>query len=103
MSADSPGLIAAVVALVVLAAVLTTIEAALSSFSRARAARARPRAAPRAPSALLRLLDDAAHHLNALLVLRLLAETSAVVLSTAMVLDLLGPDAVDARSSQRSG
>jgi len=41
---------------------------------------------------LLRMLDDAAHHLNALLVLRLLTETSAVVLATAMVLDLLGPD-----------
>ncbi len=91
MSGDSPGLIAAVVVLVVLAAALTTIEAALSSFSRARAVELaqeqRPGAIP-----LLRLLDDPAHYLNALLVLRLLAETSAVVLSTAMVLDLLGPE-----------
>jgi magnesium and cobalt exporter, CNNM family len=91
MSADSPGLVAAVVALVVLAAVLTTIEAALSSFSRARAVELAQEQRPGAV-ALLRLLDDAAHHLNALLVLRLLAETSAVVLSTAMVLDLLGPE-----------
>ena len=91
MSGDSPGLIAAVVVLVVLAAALTTIEAALSSFSRARAVELaqeqRPGAVP-----LLRLLDDPAHYLNALLVLRLLAETSAVVLTTAMVLDLLGPE-----------
>ena len=90
MSADSPGLVAVVVALVVLAAVLTTIEAALSSFSRARAVELAQEQRPGAVS-LLRLLDDPAHHLNALLVLRLLAETSAVVLSTAMVLDLLGP------------
>ena len=73
MSGDSPGLVAAVVALVVLAAALTTIEAALSSFSRARAVELaheqRPGAVP-----LLRLLDDPAHFLNALLVLRLLAE-----------------------------
>ena len=88
---------------VVLAAALTTIEAALSAFSRARAVELAQRAAPGRRSALLRLLDDAAHHLNALLVLRLLAETSAVVLTTAMVLDVLGPDAVDARSSRRSG
>ena len=91
MNADSPGLIAAVVALVVLAAVLTTIEAALSSFSRARAVELAQEQRPGA-IALLRLLDDAAHHLNALLVVRLLAETSAVVLSTAMVLDVLGPE-----------
>ena len=101
MSADSPGLIAAVVALVVLAAVLTTIEAALSSFSRARAVELAQEQRPGA-IALLRLLDDAAHHLNALLVLRLLAETSAVVLSTAMVLDVLGPSS-GRRSSRRSG
>ena len=80
MSGDSPGLILPSSALVVLAAVLTTVEAALSSFSRARAVELAHEQRPGA-IALLRLLDDAAHHLNALLVLRLLTETSAVVLS----------------------
>ena len=91
MSGHSPGLILLVVALVVLAATLTTVEAALSSFSRARALELAHEQRPGAIR-LLRLLDDAAHNLNAVLVVRLLAETSAVVLATAMVLDLLGPD-----------
>jgi len=91
MSGHSPGLILLVVALVVLAAGLTTVEAALSSFSRARALELAHEQRPGAVR-LLRLLDDAAHHLNAVLVVRLLAETSAVVLATAMVLDALGPD-----------
>jgi magnesium and cobalt exporter, CNNM family len=90
MSGHSPGLILLVVALVVLAAGLTTVEAALSSFSRARALELAHEQRPGAVR-LLRLLDDAAHNLNAVLVVRLLAETSAVVLSTAMVLDALGP------------
>jgi CBS domain containing-hemolysin-like protein len=91
MSGDSPGLVVLVVALVVLAAALTTVEAALSAFSRARALELAHEQRPGAVR-LLQLLDDAAHHLNALLVLRLMTETSAVVLATAMVLDLLGPD-----------
>ncbi len=91
MSGDSPGLIVLVVALVALAAALTTVEAALSAFSRARALELAHEQRPGALR-LLRLLDDAAHHLNALLVLRLLTETSSVVLATAMVLDVLGPD-----------
>ena len=91
MSGDSPGLLLLVVALVVLAAALTTMEAALSAFSRARALELAHQQRPGA-AALLRLLEDPAPRLNALLVLRLLSETSAVVLGTAMVLDLLGPD-----------
>jgi CBS domain containing-hemolysin-like protein len=91
MSGDSPGLIVLVVGLVGLAAALTTMEAALSAFSRARALELAHEQRPGAIR-LLRLLDDAAHHLNALLVVRLLTETSAVVLGTAMVLDLFGPD-----------
>ena len=83
-------LILLVVALVVLAAGLTSVEAALSSFSRARALELAQEQRPGAIG-LLRLLDDAAHHLNALLVLRLMTETSSVVLGTAIVLDLLGP------------
>jgi CBS domain containing-hemolysin-like protein len=91
MSGDSPGLILLAVGLIVFAAVLTSVEAALSAFSRARALELVHEQRPGAIR-LLRLLDDAAHHLNALLVLRLVTETSAVVLATAMVLDLLGPD-----------
>jgi CBS domain containing-hemolysin-like protein len=91
MSGHSPGLILLVIALVVLAATLTSMEAALSSFSRARALELAHEQRPGAIR-LLRLLDNSAHHLNALLVVRLLTETSAVVLGTAMVLDLLGPD-----------
>src|SRR6476620_10115634 len=89
MSGDSPGLLLLVVALVVLAAVLTTVEAALSSFSRARALELAHEQRPGAVR-LLRVLDDAAHNLNAVLVLRLLTETSAVVLATAMVFDVVG-------------
>jgi CBS domain containing-hemolysin-like protein len=91
MSGHSPGLILLVIALVVLASTLTSMEAALSSFSRARALELAHEQRPGAIR-LLRLLDNSAHHLNALLVVRLLTETSAVVLGTAMVLDLLGPD-----------
>jgi CBS domain containing-hemolysin-like protein len=89
MSGHSPGLVVLVVALVVLASALTTIEAALSAFSRARAMELVHEQRPGA-ARLLRFLDDPAHHLNALLVARLLAETSSVVLVTSMVLDLLG-------------
>jgi CBS domain containing-hemolysin-like protein len=91
MSGDSPGLILAVVVLVALAAALTTIEAALSSFSRARAQELAHEDRPGAQR-LVRLLDDPAPRLNALLALRLFTETSSVVLATAIVLDLLGPD-----------
>ena len=91
MSADSPGLIVAVVALVAVAATLTTAEAALASFSRARAVELVNEERGGAVR-LLRLLDDPAHNLNAVLVVRLLAETSAVVIATGMVLDALGPD-----------
>jgi CBS domain containing-hemolysin-like protein len=91
MSGESPSLILAVVALVALASALTSVEAALSSFSRARALELAHEQRPGA-TALLRLLDDPAPRLNALLVLRLLTETAAVVLGTAVMLDLLGPD-----------
>lgn len=78
--------------LVVVAAVLTSAEAAISTFSRARAAElARERRTGSA--ALLRILDDPARVLNTALFLRLLAETSAIVLASAMVFRLSGSDA----------
>ena len=89
MSGHSPGLLLVVVLLVVLAAAVTLVEAALSSFSRARALELAHENRPGA-AGLLRLLDDAARHLNAVLFVRLLTETSAVVLATVMLLDLLG-------------
>jgi CBS domain containing-hemolysin-like protein len=89
MSGHSPGLLLVVVLLVVLAAAVTLVEAALASFSRARALELAHENRPGA-AGLLRLLDDAARHLNAVLFVRLLTETSAVVLATVMLLDLLG-------------
>lgn len=89
MSGHSPGLLLVVVLLVVLAAAVTLVEAALSSFSRARALELAHENRPGA-AGLLRLLDDAARHLNAVLFVRLLTETSAVVLATVILLDLLG-------------
>jgi CBS domain containing-hemolysin-like protein len=91
MSGDSPSVIVAVVGLAVLAAALTSVEAALTGFSRARAVELAHEGRSGARN-LIRLLDDPAPRLNALLVLRLLTETSAVVLATAVMLDLLGPD-----------
>ncbi len=89
MDGHGPALILTVVALVALAAVLASTEAATTSFSRARALELaqeqRPGAVP-----LLRVLDDPARHLNALLFLRLLSETTAVVLATTVAMSLLG-------------
>ena len=90
MNPDSPGLLVVVAVLVVAASALTSTEAALSSFSRARAVELAHEGRPGA-ARLVRHLDDPARPLNALLLLRLLAETSAVVLATAWVLDVLGP------------
>jgi CBS domain containing-hemolysin-like protein len=91
MSGDSPGFVIAVIGLVVLAGALTSVEAALSAFSRARALELAQEQRPGA-GALLRLLGDPAPRLNALLVVRLLTETAAVVLGTIMFLDIFGPD-----------
>ena len=90
MSGHSPGLILLVVALVVLAAVLTTVEAALSSFSRARALELAHEQRPGAVR-LLRCSTTLPTTSTPCSCVRLLAETSAVVLATAMVLDVLGP------------
>ena len=91
MNGDSPGLVLAVIGLVVLAASLTAVEAALAAFSRARAVELAHDHRPGAVK-LLVLLEDPPRYLNAILFLRLLVETSAVVLGTAAVFDLLGPD-----------
>jgi CBS domain containing-hemolysin-like protein len=89
MRADSPGLILAVIGLVVLAALLSSAEAALASFSRVRAEELAHdnRAGSRK---LLALLEDRPRYLNTALFLRLFCETSAVVLVTLMVAAGLG-------------
>ena len=78
------GLVLAAV-LVVLAGVFSAADAALSSFSRARAEELADegRAGSRR---LVTLLDDPARYLNTALLLRLLCETSAVVLVTLEIL-----------------
>ena len=91
MSGHSPGPYVAVVVLVLVAAVLTAVEAALSTFSRAHALELEHEQRPGA-GRLVRLLDDAPPHLNVVLLLRILAETAAVVLATVLVLGLLGRD-----------
>ncbi len=83
MTGNSPGLVLMVIGLVLTAAALTTVEAALSAFSRARAVELTQERRPGAAK-LLRLLDDSPRYLNAILFVRLLAETSAVALTTVM-------------------
>ncbi len=85
----SPGLWLGIVGLVVLAAALTSVEAALASFSRARAEELLEEGRGGARR-LIQLLEDPPRYLNALLFLRLLAETSSVVLATTLILDALG-------------
>jgi CBS domain containing-hemolysin-like protein len=76
-------------ALVVLAGVFSAADAALASYSRARAEElvAEGRAGARR---LVTMLDDRARYLNTALLLRLLCETSAVVVVTLEVLRWYG-------------
>jgi len=89
MRADSPGLLLAVIGLVLVAGLLSASEAALSGFSRVRAdgLAAEGKAGARR---VLTILEDPPRYLNTTLFLRLLAEISAVVLATLMVQELVG-------------
>jgi CBS domain containing-hemolysin-like protein len=78
--AGPAGLLAAAV-LVVLAGVFSAADGALASYSRARAEELVGEGRPGA-TRLAALLDDRAPYLNTALLLRLLCETSAVVLVT---------------------
>lgn len=89
MRADSPGLYLTVIGLVLLAGMLSAAEAALSGFSRARAEGLAQEGRSGA-RAVLRILEDPPRYLNTTLFLRLLAETSAVVLATLMVEHVVG-------------
>ncbi len=84
MRADSPGLLLTVVGLVLVAGLLSAAEAALGGFSRARAEELDEDRGPGARR-VLRILEDPPRYLNTALFLRLLAETSAVVLATLMI------------------
>ena len=89
MRADSPGLYLTVIGLVLLAGMLSAAEAALSGFSRARAEGLAQEGRSGA-RAVLRILEDPPRYLNTTLFLRLLAETTAVVLATLMVEHVVG-------------
>ena len=89
MRADSPGLLLTVIGLVLVAGLLSAAEAALAGFSRARAEELDDERRPGARR-VLRILDDPPRYLNTALFLRLLAETSSVVLATLMIQDALG-------------
>jgi CBS domain containing-hemolysin-like protein len=89
MRADSPGLLLTVVGLVLVAGLLSAAEAALGGFSRARAEELEDERRPGARR-VLTILEDPPRYLNTALFLRLLAETSAIVLATLMIQDALG-------------
>jgi CBS domain containing-hemolysin-like protein len=89
VNAHSPGLLLTVIGLVLVAGLLSAAEAALAGFSRARAEELEDERRPGAVR-VLKILDDAPRYLNTALFLRLLAETSSVVLATLMIQDALG-------------
>ncbi|HEX2894039.1 MAG TPA: hemolysin family protein [Marmoricola sp.] len=89
MRADSPGLLLAVIGLVLVAGVLSASEAALGGFSRARAEELEDEGRPGA-GRVLKILDDPPRYLNAALFLRLLAETGSIVLATLLIQRALG-------------
>jgi CBS domain containing-hemolysin-like protein len=89
MRADSPGLLLIVIGLVLVAGLLSASEAALGGFSRARAEELEDEGRSGARR-VLRILEDAPRYLNTALFLRLLSETSAVVLATLMIQHVLG-------------
>jgi len=84
MTVTSPGLLLAVLALLVVAGLLTSSEAALSAFSRARAEELREDGRAGAVR-LVALLEDPAPSLSTALFLRTLAEVAAIVLATLMI------------------
>ncbi len=80
--------IALVVVLVVAASLLTGAEAALSSFSRARAEELLGEQRAGAKS-LVAVLEDPTRVVNTTILLRLIAEISAIVIATMLVFDRL--------------
>ncbi|MET0767023.1 MAG: DUF21 domain-containing protein, partial [Aeromicrobium sp.] len=72
--------------LVVLAGLLVAVEAAISTFSKARADEL-TEAGVGGAKRLVRILEDPAPYLNSVLLLRIVAETTGIVLVAAIVAD----------------
>ncbi|CAN5159593.1 MAG: HlyC/CorC family transporter [Nocardioidaceae bacterium] len=82
-------MLAAAVVLSLIAGFFASADAALSSFSRARAAELVTEQRPGAPR-LQRITDDPARYLNTVLLLRMVAETTSIVLVALVVADAFG-------------
>lgn len=74
------------IALIVVAGVLVAIDAAISAFSKARAEELVEEGLPGAQR-LVRILEDPAPYLNSMLLLRVLTETTGIVIVAALVAD----------------
>ncbi|MGH3413043.1 MAG: hemolysin family protein [Marmoricola sp.] len=89
MRADSPGQLLLVIGLVIVAGLLSGSEAALTSSSHARAEELVDEGRAGAKK-LLRVLADRPRYVNTALFLRMLAEVSATVLATLMIVGSWG-------------
>ncbi len=83
-------LILVAAALVVVAGLMTSAQTAISSMSKARAGELAREGRPGA-SRLLAIVSDAARFVNAAMLAGVIAETTAIVLVTRVVIDLLSP------------
>ncbi len=81
MSLDTVWLLSSAVALIAVAGIFSAADASLSGFSRARAEELAEQRVTGA-AALVEIINDRARYLNTALLLRLLAETAAIVLVT---------------------
>ncbi len=88
MSTDAAWLLGAAAVLVLLSGLIASAEAALSSFSKARAGEL-VEAGRRGARRLMTVAEDPPRYLNTLLLLRMVAETAAVVLVALVVADSL--------------
>ncbi len=86
MSTDAAWLLGAAAVLVLLAGLIASAEAALSSYSKARAGEL-VEAGRRGARRLMTVAEDPPRYLNTLLLLRMVAETAAVVLVALVVAD----------------
>ena len=83
-----PAVVLAIV-LILLAGILVATDAAISAFSKARAEELVEEGNPGA-TRLLRIIEDPAPYLNSLLLLRVLTETTGIVIVAALVADEVG-------------
>ncbi len=90
MTTSDPILFLIAALLVVLAGILASVDAALSTISKVRAEEME-RDGRGGARKLVAILHDAPRYLNTALLLRILCETTATVLVTLAVVDLIGP------------